>query len=61
MWKSVYTDLYNSLEQNGTSPLEKTVLAIHCFNVAQGMQCTGLREGDPLSDDILPEGWKANT
>lgn len=60
MWKSLFMDMYESLADGCKDMNEAIVLAVHIFNVAKGMQCTGLQEDDPACGDILPEGWNSN-
>lgn len=60
MWKSLFMDMYESLADGCKDMNEAVVLAVHIFNVAKGMQCTGLQEDDPACGDILPEGWNSN-
>lgn len=54
MWKSLFTDLYQNLINSSDDTNERIVLGIHLFNIAKGLQCTGLQETDVETNEILP-------
>jgi hypothetical protein len=60
MWQSLFTDMFNSLNQPSFSVPETVVLGIHLFNISKGLECTGLQEDDEVSSDLLPHNWNHN-
>jgi hypothetical protein len=60
MWQSLFTDMFNSLKPTCKDFPETLILSIHLFNISKGLECTGLQEDDPISSDLLPEGWNKN-
>lgn len=60
MWQSLFRDLYSSLSSQAETSTERLVLGLHLYTVSRDFQCSGLREEDPETEDILPSGWNRN-
>jgi hypothetical protein len=61
MWESLMRSMYQNASGQCRDAAEHVWLSIHFFNVAQGLQCTGLTEDDPETDEMLPSLWNSNS
>jgi len=60
MWQSLFRDLFEGLVQQAESPTERLVLGLHIYTVARELQCSGLREEDEETEEMVPAGWNRN-
>ena len=42
------------------SPTERLVLGLHIYTISRDFQCSGLREEDAETEDMVPAGWNRN-